>query len=187
MAWILVLTLSTVSSDFLTLPSPLSQSPFIKMSTLLPEVCFVRTWHPLEEQSWAINTLLNHDLRTSHHPRSLRKTCWVSVSLSGGKFHERRSEQTNRVLSNQPRVQGSSCGRDTEGPVHCHTPISSQELQGWLSGPSGQPVHWQSWLLIWVAHNVSDKRSVTMGYTVKSISQMRSDLKSPSLRFSESK
>lgn len=189
MVWILVLILSTVSSDFLTLPSPSSQSPFIKISILLPKVCFVKDVtsfggtklsNKYASQSWP------KDLSSLQITRGRLVECLLTYQAASSMREEMNKQTGYCPIIREYRALSVA---ETQRVLYTfyHTPISSQELQGWLSGPSGQPVHWQSLLLIWVAHSVSDERSVTMGYTAKSISQMRSDLKSPSLRFSESK
>lgn len=60
--------------------------------------------------------LLSHDLRVYQLPHHRRKIRWVSVHLSGGKFHERRNAQANGSLCRQLRTQGSQCGGDVDGP-----------------------------------------------------------------------
>ena len=75
-------------------------------------------------------------------PHHQRKTCWMSVHLSGGRFHKRRNSQANRSLCHELRTRGSQCGGDVDGPyTRRHTTGS---LLRELHGPTGQPTHWQA-------------------------------------------
>lgn len=90
--------------------------------------------------------LLSHDLRVYQPPHSRRKTRWVSVHLSGGKFHERRNAQANRSLCRQLRTRGSQCGGDVDGP-HTRRHTTGPLLRD-LQQATGQPTPWRSPFLI---------------------------------------